>query len=198
MPERFARRPTRTWWSSKARRRMTTWSQSCQTDPSVHIIGLESLKTTRTIPGLGLGITARGLGSSLGPLMNPTTTTLQSSASRSTWTTDKTAGSGMMRNAPIKSSPSVSKVGKWFNPDRAQRCYGPIEYFLFTAQCNETSCVRGQCWETIENTMCLCEDGFQADKCEKGEDLPVFHHQSYLMVFNCDCVGSQMSHCVWC
>lgn len=106
----------------------------------------------------------------------------------------------MMRNVLGKSTPSVSKVRKRFNPNSAQRCYGLIECgaSFLTAQCHETSCVRGRCWETIENTTCLCEAGFQGDRCEKGEDPHVFNHQVCIIVFNCDCELSQMSHCVWC
>lgn len=43
-------------------------------------------------------------------------------------------------------------------------------HFFLTAQCNATSCDRGQCQETIENITCLCEPGFVGDRCQTGEE----------------------------
>ncbi|XP_056894854.1 L-selectin-like isoform X2 [Takifugu flavidus] len=54
--------------------------------------------------------------------------------------------------------------GKW-NDEKCANKKFPV---CFKAQCHETSCVRGRCWETIENTTCLCEAGFQGDRCEKA------------------------------
>ncbi|XP_068599673.1 L-selectin-like [Brachionichthys hirsutus] len=52
--------------------------------------------------------------------------------------------------------------GKWNDEKCANRKY-PICY---KAQCDETSCERGRCLETIENTTCLCEPGFEGDRCQ--------------------------------
>ncbi|XP_068175738.1 L-selectin-like [Antennarius striatus] len=58
--------------------------------------------------------------------------------------------------------------GKWNDEKCANRKY-PVCY---KAQCNETSCVRGRCHETIENTTCLCEPGFEGDRCQTAVECP--------------------------
>lgn len=45
-----------------------------------------------------------------------------------------------------------------------------VLHFFLTAQCNATSCDRGRCQETIENTTCICEPGFKGDRCQTGEE----------------------------
>lgn len=41
--------------------------------------------------------------------------------------------------------------------------------FPLTAQCNATTCKRGHCWETINNTTCVCDPGFVGGRCHIGE-----------------------------
>ncbi|CAL8269062.1 unnamed protein product [Arctogadus glacialis] len=52
--------------------------------------------------------------------------------------------------------------GKW-NDEKCSNTKYPVCY---QAQCNLTSCDRGRCRETINNTICLCEPGFGGDTCQ--------------------------------
>ncbi|XP_071382216.1 L-selectin-like [Centroberyx affinis] len=52
--------------------------------------------------------------------------------------------------------------GKWNDEKCANRKY-PVCY---QAQCTATSCGKGRCVETIENITCLCEPGFEGDRCQ--------------------------------
>ncbi|XP_035509971.1 P-selectin-like [Morone saxatilis] len=55
--------------------------------------------------------------------------------------------------------------GKWNDEKCANKKY-PVCY---KAQCNTTSCSRGRCQETIQNTTCLCEPGFEGDRCQTAK-----------------------------
>ncbi|KAI9547586.1 hypothetical protein NQZ68_014852 [Dissostichus eleginoides] len=59
--------------------------------------------------------------------------------------------------------------GKWNDEKCSSRKY-PVCY---EAQCNDTSCERGRCQETINNTTCLCEPGFEGDRCQTAKELPL-------------------------
>uniref|UniRef100_A0A3P9L3G3 Selectin E n=1 Tax=Oryzias latipes TaxID=8090 RepID=A0A3P9L3G3_ORYLA len=52
--------------------------------------------------------------------------------------------------------------GKW-NDEKCSNKKFPVCY---KAQCENTSCERGSCQETIDNTTCLCEAGFYGDRCQ--------------------------------
>ncbi|XP_078141777.1 L-selectin, partial [Centroberyx gerrardi] len=52
--------------------------------------------------------------------------------------------------------------GKW-NDEKCAKLKYPVCY---RAQCTATSCGRGRCVETIENITCLCELGFEGDRCQ--------------------------------
>ncbi|KAM9848400.1 L-selectin [Aulostomus maculatus] len=52
--------------------------------------------------------------------------------------------------------------GKWNDEKCANRKFA----VCYKAQCNETSCDRGRCHETINNFTCLCEPGFEGDRCQ--------------------------------
>lgn len=63
-----------------------------------------------------------------------------------------------------------SKRGKWNDEKCANKKYA----VCYKAQCHETTCERGKCQETIENTTCLCEPGFYGDRCHRAvECLPL-------------------------
>uniref|UniRef100_A0A671VEA0 E-selectin n=1 Tax=Sparus aurata TaxID=8175 RepID=A0A671VEA0_SPAAU len=57
---------------------------------------------------------------------------------------------------------SGANRGKW-NDEKCGSKKFPVCY---EAQCNATSCDRGRCQETIENTTCICEPGFKGDRCQ--------------------------------
>ncbi|XP_053178933.1 L-selectin-like [Scomber japonicus] len=52
--------------------------------------------------------------------------------------------------------------GKW-NDEKCSNSKRPVCY---KAQCNATICGRGRCQETIENITCLCDPGFEGDRCQ--------------------------------
>ncbi|XP_050932945.1 L-selectin isoform X10 [Lates calcarifer] len=54
--------------------------------------------------------------------------------------------------------------GKWND----EKCSNPKYAVCYKSQCTESSCVRGTCHETVENTTCLCEPGFKGDRCQTG------------------------------
>uniref|UniRef100_A0A3Q3MU46 Selectin E n=1 Tax=Labrus bergylta TaxID=56723 RepID=A0A3Q3MU46_9LABR len=56
--------------------------------------------------------------------------------------------------------------GKWNDEKCANKKYAAC----YKAQCNETSCDRGRCQETIENITCLCEPGYEGDRCQTGKE----------------------------
>ncbi|KAM4575507.1 L-selectin [Fundulus diaphanus] len=58
--------------------------------------------------------------------------------------------------------------GKWNDEKCANRKF-PVCY---KAQCNDTSCVKGRCWESINTTTCLCEPGYEGDKCQTAVKCP--------------------------
>ncbi|KAK2835609.1 hypothetical protein Q5P01_016093 [Channa striata] len=69
--------------------------------------------------------------------------------------------------------------GKW-NDEKCSFSKHPV---CFQAQCNATSCVRGQCQETIENTTCLCEPGFMGERCQTAvECSPLSHPENGYLV----------------
>ncbi|GLD50239.1 E-selectin-like protein [Lates japonicus] len=58
--------------------------------------------------------------------------------------------------------------GKWND----EKCSNPKYAVCYKSQCTESSCVRGTCHETIENTTCLCEPGFKGDRCQTAVQCP--------------------------
>uniref|UniRef100_A0A3P8UAT5 E-selectin n=1 Tax=Amphiprion percula TaxID=161767 RepID=A0A3P8UAT5_AMPPE len=65
--------------------------------------------------------------------------------------------------------------GKWND----EKCANPKYAVCYRAQCSSTSCERGRCQETINNTTCLCEPGFKGDRCETAEQCPVLNHTNF-------------------
>ncbi|XP_020503285.1 L-selectin isoform X2 [Labrus bergylta] len=59
--------------------------------------------------------------------------------------------------------------GKWNDEKCANKKYAAC----YKAQCNETSCDRGRCQETIENITCLCEPGYEGDRCQTAVECPL-------------------------
>lgn len=57
---------------------------------------------------------------------------------------------------------SGSNRGKW-NDEKCARLKYPV---CFQAQCNATICGRGRCEETINDFICVCEPGFEGDRCQ--------------------------------
>ncbi|XP_050932937.1 P-selectin isoform X3 [Lates calcarifer] len=55
--------------------------------------------------------------------------------------------------------------GKWND----EKCSNPKYAVCYKSQCTESSCVRGTCHETVENTTCLCEPGFKGDRCQTAQ-----------------------------
>ncbi|XP_034533705.1 L-selectin-like [Notolabrus celidotus] len=62
--------------------------------------------------------------------------------------------------------------GKW-NDEKCANKKSPVCY---KAQCEETSCENGRCQESIENTTCLCEPGFEGDRCQTAVQCPPLSH----------------------
>ncbi|XP_041647347.1 L-selectin-like [Cheilinus undulatus] len=58
--------------------------------------------------------------------------------------------------------------GKWND----EKCSNKKMVACFKAQCNEISCDRGICKETINNTTCICEEGFKGDRCQTAVECP--------------------------
>ncbi|XP_032429206.1 L-selectin-like isoform X2 [Xiphophorus hellerii] len=58
--------------------------------------------------------------------------------------------------------------GKW-NDEKCAKNKSPVCY---KAQCNDSSCVKGSCWETLNSTACLCTDGYEGDKCQTAVQCP--------------------------
>ncbi|CAL8395792.1 unnamed protein product [Boreogadus saida] len=67
------------------------------------------------------------------------------------------------------------KRGKW-NDEKCSNTKYPVCY---QAQCNLTSCDRGRCRETIDNTICLCEPGFGGDRCQTVFGCPPLSQSLY-------------------
>ncbi|XP_019900450.1 E-selectin isoform X3 [Esox lucius] len=72
--------------------------------------------------------------------------------------------------------------GKW-NDDKCSKEKHPVCY---KEQCNKTSCNgRGRCLETINNFTCVCESGFEGNRCKTvvtcGEPIPPHHGR----IMNC-------------
>uniref|UniRef100_A0A3Q2C8Z2 E-selectin n=1 Tax=Cyprinodon variegatus TaxID=28743 RepID=A0A3Q2C8Z2_CYPVA len=63
---------------------------------------------------------------------------------------------------------SRNNHGKWNDEKCANKKYA----VCYKAQCNQTSCVNGMCWETINSTTCLCYPGYEGDKCQTGVECP--------------------------
>ncbi|XP_062280255.1 L-selectin-like [Scomber scombrus] len=59
--------------------------------------------------------------------------------------------------------------GKW-NDEKCSNKKRPVCY---KAQCNATICGRGRCQETIENMTCLCDPGFEGDRCQTGKERAI-------------------------
>ncbi|KAL6107838.1 selp [Pungitius sinensis] len=55
--------------------------------------------------------------------------------------------------------------GKW-NDEKCAKEKFPVCY---EAQCNPTSCERGRCQETPNNTTCHCDPGFEGDRCQTAQ-----------------------------
>ncbi|XP_045905070.1 L-selectin-like isoform X1 [Micropterus dolomieu] len=55
--------------------------------------------------------------------------------------------------------------GKWND----EKCSNKKYAVCYKAQCNTTSCDRGTCQETINNITCLCEPGFEGDRCQTAK-----------------------------
>lgn len=60
-----------------------------------------------------------------------------------------------------------SDRGKWND----EKCANKKFAVCYQAQCNETTCDGGTCQETIENTTCVFEPGFEGDSGQKGEEI---------------------------
>ncbi|XP_044054745.1 P-selectin-like isoform X2 [Siniperca chuatsi] len=58
--------------------------------------------------------------------------------------------------------------GKWNDEKCSQKKYA----VCYEAQCNAASCGRGRCQETIDNITCLCEPGFEGDRCQTAAECP--------------------------
>ncbi|KAK5870182.1 hypothetical protein PBY51_024837 [Eleginops maclovinus] len=58
--------------------------------------------------------------------------------------------------------------GRW-NDEKCSSLKFPVCY---KAQCIETSCERGRCQETINNMTCICEPGFEGDRCQTAVRCP--------------------------
>ncbi|KAI3368816.1 hypothetical protein L3Q82_025802, partial [Scortum barcoo] len=58
--------------------------------------------------------------------------------------------------------------GKW-NDESCKNNKYPVCY---KAQCNATLCDKGTCQETIENVTCLCEPGYEGDRCQTAVECP--------------------------
>lgn len=61
-----------------------------------------------------------------------------------------------------------SNRGKWND----EKCGNKKYAVCYKGQCHGTTCERGICQETIENTTCLCEPGFNGDRCQKAVECP--------------------------
>ncbi|KAM7013090.1 L-selectin [Tautogolabrus adspersus] len=64
---------------------------------------------------------------------------------------------------------NAANRGKWNDEKCSNRKYA----VCYEAQCNETSCDRGRCQETIENITCLCEPGYEGDRCQTAVECPL-------------------------
>ena len=88
-------------------------------------------------------------------------------------TSRQTEGNGMMSHAPVWNAQYVTKV---FKADRFLKIVSKLGQIVLilplflTAQCNATICGRGRCQETIENITCLCDPGFEGDRCQTGKE----------------------------
>uniref|UniRef100_A0A3P9P3E7 Selectin P n=1 Tax=Poecilia reticulata TaxID=8081 RepID=A0A3P9P3E7_POERE len=71
--------------------------------------------------------------------------------------------------------------GKW-NDEKCARSKYPVCY---KAQCDDSSCVKGSCWETLNSTACLCSDGYEGDKCQTAEHLFPLFPEPHLIIEKC-------------
>uniref|UniRef100_A0A3B3VRQ3 Selectin P n=1 Tax=Poecilia latipinna TaxID=48699 RepID=A0A3B3VRQ3_9TELE len=69
--------------------------------------------------------------------------------------------------------------GKW-NDEKCARSKYPVCY---QAQCDDSSCVKGSCRETLNSTACLCSDGYEGDKCQTAPLNYRNMHTSALLSF---------------
>ncbi|KAM8874406.1 L-selectin [Spinachia spinachia] len=58
--------------------------------------------------------------------------------------------------------------GKWND----EKCANKKYTVCYEAQCTATSCERGTCQETINDTTCLCEPGFKGNRCQTAVECP--------------------------
>ncbi|KAK5931123.1 hypothetical protein CgunFtcFv8_027298 [Champsocephalus gunnari] len=72
--------------------------------------------------------------------------------------------------------------GKWND----EKCNARKYPLCYKAQCNETSCERGRCQETINNMTCLCEPGFEGDRCQTPEELPLTNNYTQCNDTSCE------------
>nr|XP_033936693.1 P-selectin-like isoform X2 [Pseudochaenichthys georgianus] len=72
--------------------------------------------------------------------------------------------------------------GKWND----EKCNARKYPLCYKAQCNETSCERGRCQETINNMTCLCEPGFEGDRCQTAEELPLTNNYTQCNETSCE------------
>ncbi|XP_072245735.1 E-selectin-like [Leuresthes tenuis] len=61
-----------------------------------------------------------------------------------------------------------SNRGQWND----EKCSNEKYAVCYEAQCNATSCERGRCQEVINSTTCLCEPGFEGDRCQTPVKCP--------------------------
>ncbi|KAM7388319.1 hypothetical protein PAMP_024504 [Pampus punctatissimus] len=62
--------------------------------------------------------------------------------------------------------------GKWND----EKCGNQKYTACYKAQCNATTCGKGRCQETIENITCLCDPGFEGDRCQSALSQPNAYH----------------------
>ncbi|XP_047442472.1 P-selectin-like [Mugil cephalus] len=67
------------------------------------------------------------------------------------------------------------KYGKWND----EKCANKKSPLCYKVQCNATSCERGRCEETIENTTCICEPGFKGERCQTARRCPPLNTTSH-------------------
>ncbi|XP_042337428.1 L-selectin-like [Plectropomus leopardus] len=58
--------------------------------------------------------------------------------------------------------------GKWND----EKCANRKTAVCYKAQCNATICGRGRCQETINNITCLCDPGYEGDRCQTAVECP--------------------------
>ncbi|KAM9761737.1 L-selectin isoform 1-T1 [Menidia menidia] len=60
------------------------------------------------------------------------------------------------------------KRGKWND----EKCSNGKYAVCYKAQCDVATCQKGTCQETIGNTTCLCDPGFEGDRCQTPIKCP--------------------------